>query len=326
MQDARLKVLYVAGVGRSGSTILGALLGQVDGFFFGGEIGALFKGTEVGAPGEGVTPWLCGCGAPLAQCPLWREVLGSGSRDLDLRTIYEQGAGWRPSLVVAPPPPGFQRYLEQLYQSIRRVTRSHVIVDTSKSVAYGRVLSRLPSIDLYVVHLVRDPRAVAFSWGRLKPSPRTGGHVPRKPAAKSAVEWLAYNAATELALCGRHAKHLRLRYEDFIARPGETLDQLLRWLGDGAAPPRTEGRVALRVCHTVAGNIDRFRTGEVELRCDEEWTHSMGWIDRHGVSLVTSPLRWRYGYRRTRGRASPPSSLGPPGSQGAPHRAPGAPP
>ena len=33
-----VKVLYVAGLGRSGSTILANTLGQVEGFFSGGEL------------------------------------------------------------------------------------------------------------------------------------------------------------------------------------------------------------------------------------------------------------------------------------------------
>ncbi len=296
MTDDRIKVLYIAGVGRSGSTILGEVLGQVDGFFFGGEIGALFKGAEVGALYEQVDKRLCGCGAALQECRLWRDVFGRGSRHLDLREIFLQRAGWRPQLLVGPCPESFKRYLAQLYRSIQTVTGSRVIVDSSKSVSYGRALSQISSIDLHVLHLLRDPRGVAFSWGRDKPSPRTGGHVPRKGAARSALEWVAYNGATDLVLGGQHVRHRRLRYEDFIARPGNTLVQLLRWMDDSAAPPRIEGHVELRPCHTVAGSIGRFETGKVELRCDNEWTRSMSWLDRSGVGLMTSPLRWRYGY------------------------------
>jgi hypothetical protein len=284
MTDDRIKVLYIAGVGRSGSTILGALLGQVEGLFFGGEIGALF---------ERVAERLCGCGERLEECALWRSVFERAmGRRLDLREIYLQGRGLRGAT-----PGGLETFLAQLYRSILTVTGSRAIVDSSKSVSYGRVLSRIPGIDLHVVHLIRDPRAVAFSWGRTKPSPRTGGYFPRKRAGRSVLEWVAYNAATEVVLGGKRVKQRRLRYEDFIAHPGETLEQLLRWLGDGAATAGVaEGRVVLRTCHTVAGNADRFHTGEVVLRCDDEWKRRMGWLARGGVSLATWPLRWRYGY------------------------------
>lgn len=40
---AEVKVLYIAGWGRSGSTILDNVLGQVEGFFSGGELSYLWE-------------------------------------------------------------------------------------------------------------------------------------------------------------------------------------------------------------------------------------------------------------------------------------------
>jgi hypothetical protein len=286
MKHDRIKVLYIAGAGRSGSTILGALLGQVGGCFFVGELGALFGG---------VAERLCGCGVRLEECELWRRVFAAGRQRLDLEEIYRRGRGSGARLLGAR---SFETFLEQLYRSIRTVTGSRVVVDSSKSVSYGRALSRLPGIELYVLHLVRDPRAVAFSWARRKPSPHTGGCFPSKPAGRSALEWVTYNAATELLLGEPRVRQRRLRYEDLVAHPGDTLEQLLGWIDESAAPlpAIAGGHVVLQVCHTVAGNADRFRTGEIELRCDDEWRRRMSWLARGGVGLVTWPLRGRYGY------------------------------
>jgi hypothetical protein len=52
--------------------------------------------------------------------------------------------------------------LEKLYQGIRAYTGSKVIIDSSKSLLYGYLLGMLPTIDLYVLHIVRDPRGVAY--------------------------------------------------------------------------------------------------------------------------------------------------------------------
>ncbi len=101
MTDERIKVLYIAGVGRSGSTILGALLGQVEGFFFAGELGALF---------ERVAERLCGCGEMVEECRLWREVFDAGERRLDLREILAQRGRWSPRLLAAAGAGRFERY------------------------------------------------------------------------------------------------------------------------------------------------------------------------------------------------------------------------
>src|SRR4028119_1802817 len=56
--------------------------------------------------------------------------------------------------------------LERLYRAIQRVSGAGVIVDSSKRFSYAVLLSLLPFGDLRVVHLVRDSRAVAYSWAR----------------------------------------------------------------------------------------------------------------------------------------------------------------
>ncbi len=68
MSEQRVKVLYILGAGRSGSTLLSNILGQLDGFQ---SVGELFYLWENGLLKGG----LCGCGEPVLQCPFWSEVL-----------------------------------------------------------------------------------------------------------------------------------------------------------------------------------------------------------------------------------------------------------
>ena len=53
-----------------------------------------------------------------------------------------------------------------------------------------------------------------------------------------------------------------------------------------------------RVQHTVSGNPNRFQTGAIPIRADEEWRSSMTWRMWLMVSLMTWPERMRYGYTR----------------------------
>src|SRR5439155_13251896 len=60
------------GHGWSGSTILGNLLGELEGFFHAGELRRLWgEALPSGAP--------CGCGAPIGDCPVWSKVLAHPS-------------------------------------------------------------------------------------------------------------------------------------------------------------------------------------------------------------------------------------------------------
>ncbi|MDQ3328808.1 MAG: sulfotransferase, partial [Chloroflexota bacterium] len=67
MQD-KVKVLYIAGFGRSGSTIMDNILGQLDGVFSGGELRSLWYHGLTGNI-------LCGCGERFRECPVWERVL-----------------------------------------------------------------------------------------------------------------------------------------------------------------------------------------------------------------------------------------------------------
>ena len=57
-------VLYIAGTGRSGSTLLASILGEVEGVFAAGEVRYLWQ--------RGLAERrLCGCGVPVRDCPVW---------------------------------------------------------------------------------------------------------------------------------------------------------------------------------------------------------------------------------------------------------------
>ena len=88
-----------------------------------------------------------------------------------------------------------------------------------------------------------------------------------------------------------------MRYEDFAARPRECVGELLAFVGLPAeAPIGPDGTVELGSSHTVAGNPDRFRTGEVRILADDEWRRRMPRREQVLIGLATAPLLKRYGY------------------------------
>src|SRR5947209_19958625 len=63
----RVRVLYVGGCGRSGSTLLDRMLGQVPGVLAIGEV------VHIWRRGVGEDQ-LCGCGKAFTDCEFWSEV------------------------------------------------------------------------------------------------------------------------------------------------------------------------------------------------------------------------------------------------------------
>jgi hypothetical protein len=190
--------------------------------------------------------------------------------------------------------------LQRLYQAVQETTGSRMIVDSSKFPTYGRVLEMTPGIDLYVVHLVRDPRAVAYSWLRKKPQPDTDKlpYMLQMNTVKSSLLWDAWNASSEAFWRGFSGRYMRLRYEDFVEKPRRVLKDILSMLHEDTRGLTFVGErdVELRVSHTVSGNPNRFQTGVVRLQPDNEWIHRMKLRDKMLVTLLTLPLLAKYGY------------------------------
>ena len=300
-----VKVVFIAGYGRSGSTLLDRMLGQVEGFCSAGELRHVLR--------EGyVENRLCGCGTPFRSCPFWREVTGEAFGTID-RFDARQLLGakervdrwWRlPQLAWGLGSSAGQadlaRYrdaLRRLYAAIGAVSGADVIVDSTKDVSHGYVLRGIGEpVEPYVVHLVRDSRAVAHSWRRTKFNPGSGGDMQRYGALRTSAEWTAINALTALhrRLGSRYAL---LRYRDLAADPPAAVRTVLELVGEGGRglPFTAPDTVVLGEQHTAAGNPMRFQRGELTVRPDERWRDHMPAGARALVTALTLPSLSRYG-------------------------------
>jgi len=306
MTDKRVKVLFICGNGRSGSTILDIILGQIDGFFAVGELRRIWDRSVIdNRP--------CGCGVPFSQCPTWqaifREAYGgadkidphllAGLRDRCTLTKHLTGM-WADPDHTKPVSAEVQTYLDHLdkiYRAIDRVSRPRVIVDASKWPMYAYMLEKLPAVDLYILHLVRDPRAVAHSWTREKEF-EPGTLHPRQSAARSTAYWVTWNPAIERFWKHNQGRYLLMRYEDFVQAPREWIRRIVQLTGEGelALPFTDEKTAVLKPTHAVAGNIARLTQGPVKIRPDEEWKQKASPLRSLIVTALGWPLMARYGY------------------------------
>lgn len=200
--------------------------------------------------------------------------------------------------------PSLDRYvalLRRLYPQIARVGGADLIIDSSKTPAAAVILNNLDEIDLYVLHLVRDPRGVAYSWVRGRPA-GAGAHGPRdyEPGSvRTSGRWISTNLLGD-AVRRRlpPERSMVVRYEDFVSRPRATVASIVRFVGheDAALPFLTEQVAALEPNHCVSGNRSRFARGEVELRLDDEWKVRRS-PSQATVTAMTAPWLHRYGYK-----------------------------
>ncbi len=311
-QPDDVPVLFVAGHGRSGSTLISRVLGRVPGFVAVGELRYLWD--------QGVSRnRLCGCGKRFRACPFWtrvgQEAFGGWDRlDLDEvlrlhRTIVRnrylplQMAPW------ASPPFSrrLTRYMElmgRLYQGIRAASGAGVVVDSSKFPSSAYMLRLVPGVRLRAVHLVRASQGVCHSWSkRVERADRGGRLMARHSPTQASLEWLGFNFSFDV-LRAFGVPTTLLRYEDFLADPLGQVRRVLAFCGEPRTPGDLSfigpGTVDLPPDHSVAGNPMRVKRGTLRLRLDDEWRTAMPPGTRRLVTTLTAPGLLRYGYHRSR--------------------------
>lgn len=305
----RLTVLFIGGMGRSGSTLLDRLLGQQPRCTAVGELGLLWR--------SGLAEnRLCGCGTPLRQCDFWQAVGDAafgGFGRLSASTLETLQAFWAQrrrfaSRLVRPSGLGrtdraalstYSVHLARLLAGVQAVAGCEVVVDSSKTPAHLAALLAVPEIDVHVVHLVRDPRAVADSWlqrRRRLDGPGREEFFEPVPAWKTALLWSGINLA--LWRQRRAARSARvLRYEDFAAAPIAALAAIARQIGrTEQAPAALPSSFDLGLQHTVAGNSLRLSSGAIEVRPDRIWEERLPASTRWLVTACAWPglLAYRY--------------------------------
>jgi hypothetical protein len=309
-----VRVLFLGGLGRSGTTLLERVLGELPGIRPLGEVVHLWQ-RDVRDDER------CGCGTRFSRCDFWRQVgdeaFGGWStvdvdRILALRQAVERTrhiprlAAPRLGAELHAQVTEYAGYYARLYRAAAKVSGASVLVDSSKHGALAYCLRWAEGIDLRVVHVVRDSRGVAYSWTKRVARPESDGadEMACYTPGRSALLWNAHNVAFGLlGRCGVPVR--RVRYEEFVANPRGAIHALAAFAGleestvdlsflgrqpDGA--PNAE----LGPCHSAAGNPMRFTVGRVPLRHDDAWRRSLAPRQRRVVAALTAPLLGAYGY------------------------------
>lgn len=248
-----MKLVYITGLGHSGTTLLNQLLTQHTSIVSLGEVASIFSPQHMRAYEK---RWkdapdfdLCSCGLRWSTCPFWGKIEHlSGLKSQD-----PLGSKYR-----------------ALFEYVRSTRGDDVvIVDSSKSLpALDAVLETagalgLPRKDILLIHAVRDVRGFVCS--------RTVG----QKASRSFVGllrmfnlWLGSNREIKEYLEDRALASRLVLYENLCADPVATVDRLL----DGIDVPRSCGSVELGGdSHIVMGNKNFTMRNRSRVRYDMRW-------------------------------------------------------
>jgi len=294
-------VAYLLAASHSGSTLLAMLLASHPDVCTTGEL----KATSLGDPDR----YRCSCGSLIRQCPFWNDVaarMGARGQPFDITradTHISSGATPYVQTLLRPLVRGtalealrsaalsvtpswhkrlaqFHALNESLVRSVCDITGARVVVDSSKIGIRLKYLLRNPGLDVRVIRVIRDGRAVALTYtdpanfaDAAAPHLRGGGDGQSRERERlspldAAHEWRRSNEEAA-AIVARldPSRFTTVSYEDVCADTPGTLSRLWEFLG---VPPFRFGEGWRARNHHVIGNGMRLDSTE-EVRLDERW-------------------------------------------------------
>lgn len=292
MSGKTIKIAYVVGVHRSGSTFLGALLGAHPAITCVGELGFITRGRR----GRSLEDRVCPCGEKGTDCPFWNQVWSKMGEQSVIRQPERYSAYYQaferirsiPRLLkeLVAPSHMFRAYLQdmqKLYSTIQEVGGGEMLLDTTKSPARGLALLRVPGLELSFIHLIRDGRGVAWSKAKeVREKESFAGRLRISLQVWSAtLDWVLRNLLTEpLARCSGR-KNLFVRYEDLVTNAAGEMKRMGEFLEldlSDVTRRLLEGE-KFSFGHAMSGNVVRLK-GPVAMRPGDAWRKDLPARDR----------------------------------------------
>jgi hypothetical protein len=224
-----MKVIAISGSGRSGSTLLSLLLSQHYEVFNLGQNRHLWRSYQNDEP--------CSCGDTLKDCSVYGKVVeesyaAASTPEIASMQQMEKAfardarrqSDWADAEVRKRLQQRNQDFLGRMADVLDRIataTDKSYFVDSSKTPEMALAFSLLPNVDLYVLNLIRDPRAVACSWQKRKSSFST--------TTKKTRDWLLRQRRLEGWKPALGPRFLTVRYEDLATRPIDTMEGISEW-------------------------------------------------------------------------------------------------
>lgn len=307
-----IKIIYLIGTGHSGSTLLDIILG------------AHPQGAAVGEM-IGISRWLkheektdCSCGQNLKNCEFWSDVFASwgnreGKRGISeyssLQIYYERTSMlslffrlfFKNSFYKGSKAFNYFQLSAELFDALMGVGGVTFIIDSSKNLVRALSLSMNPHIDLFLIHIVRDPRAVANSYYKFNMGSNDLENGVGKVIylLRMAITWLLYNLLCELMIIiVKKERYIQISYENMVREPKMILDRIGEVVKENylsVANKIMSGEV-LSVGHVVGGNR-KLRKKYITILMDDKWKKELSKFHQKAIWSITGIFARRYGIK-----------------------------
>jgi hypothetical protein len=259
-----MKIIYIAGLYHTGSTLMDLTLGNLPKVI---GLGEIYKGLR-----EGFEE-MCSCGQLTKDCPFWGDIQKflREKKDLDIQAKYD--------LVIST--------------FVEKYGPDYILVDSSKCHPFDlssnknnrdmqglNFLINKPEIDLKVIHMVRDVRS--WSYGLLMRDERTKDELSlinqiyrkfSRSVSARFLQWYWGHKKILNFLKKHNVENLKVSYENLAMDTEVTLTSITDFLEMNYDPSMlipSESK-----SHIVVGNPMRFRKADTKkIKYDSRWLSS----------------------------------------------------
>lgn len=271
-----MKVLYVLSNGHSSSTLVNLIVGTSKNCFSVGELKSYhFFSSKIyfNSIMRKANPYLlCDCNNNFENCNFWFPITQKIiSKKLFPRKLHIKQ---RINLFIylffkLPRIHQKKSEDEKLFREIliqaKHVKQKNIkyIVDSSKDLNRLIYLSQNKNIEVQVIHLIRDGRAVINSHEKQ-------GHL----CGKILFQWVSLNFFSKIFLRFHKIKHYNLSYDKFAQNPDYYIKELNKKFNLKINPKTYLEDIQKEEWHNFAGNSARW-SKFTEIKYDQSWKKRM---------------------------------------------------
>jgi hypothetical protein len=292
------KILFINCHLRSGSTLLGLLLGTQPDITYLGEVRNVSKYLY--------NETACSCGSILSECRFWSKIV----KELDGNTRLHRNStvNYAFQLIIAlfpnilaskvlamfKPVSKTARKLLKIFQNISKIyeqsfltSKTPVICDSSHRNLQAKIMWTRYHDSFKIIHLIRDGRGVTNSIIK-----RTGCSM--KNAAKA---WKRNHILTMINQTWIPKKNIiQVKYEDICSNPALTVEKICNFVG--ITYGNSELNIQKNLFHFIGGSstIRLNKERQLKIDLDEKWKRDLSDKQKRIFNKIAGRINRRYGY------------------------------
>jgi hypothetical protein len=300
-KENKLKVIYIASGGHSGSTLLSFILGSAKEVFNAGELKYFGSIRDYQNPTIQFMGNRCSCGAEADKCAFWVDIEHDLGPDFQIYTPEGLAARLKLALGLFLPlrrshstadrPSDDYRLGRLILERARRINPSaQFILDASKSLDRLFALRADSRLDIKVLFLVRDGRGYINSYRK----------IYGRGFLRWLLQWIVVNVSARYYLGKEEIDHYSLSYEQFCDQPEAFIKEINRHFGisipvDDYARAVRETVFHVRAGNPMKGSIKDFQGVFKDQKWQTELPRFQSWLST--ALLGAFNRRWVYGQR-----------------------------